>query len=134
VIGSRAGQGPRWRQTGRVDWAPVFARYVWAVAAREALGSRRWSGETKALVVVTLGPAVAVLTLGLELWWVVTGRGRWLRHMLAQDVVVANPFPKRMPAGFVEQLAEMRADQSSKSCKVKPRHNRGGDADRVRSL
>jgi len=105
-----------------VDWAPLFARYVWAIAAREALGSRRWSGETKALVVVTLGPAVAVLCLGLELWWVLTGRGRWLRHMLAQDVVVAMPFSKRMPAVFVGQLAEMRADQSSKSCTAESRH------------
>ena len=92
---------------------------------REALGSRRWSGETKTLVVMTLGadggPAVAVLVLGLELWWLLTGRGRWLRHVLAQDVVVAVPFSKGLPAVFVEQLAEMRADQASKSCRVEPR-------------
>ena len=93
-----------------MDWAPFLARYVWGVAAREALGSPRWSGETKTLVVLTLGPALAFLSLALELWWVLTGRGRWLRHALAHDVVVAIPFSKRLPAGFARQLAEMRAD------------------------
>jgi hypothetical protein len=76
---------------------------------REALGSRRWSGETKTLVVMTLGPALAWLSIGLELWWVLTGRGRRLRHVLAEDVVVAIPTWKRMPSVFAEQLAEIRA-------------------------
>jgi hypothetical protein len=98
--------------------APLVARYVWAVAVREALGSSRWSGETKTLVVMTLGPALALLILGLELWWVLTGRGRRLRHVLAQDVVVADPTWKRMPSVFAEQLAEMRAAQPSTKCEV----------------
>ena len=92
-----------------MEWPPLVARYVWAVAVREALGSRRWSGETKILVLMTLVPAVAFLDLLLELWWVLTGRGRRLRHILAQDVVVASPFSNRVPAGFARQLAEMRA-------------------------
>jgi hypothetical protein len=99
-----------------VDWPPLLARYLWAVAAREALGSQRWSGETKTLVVMTFGPALALLILMLELWWVLTGRGRRLRHMLAQDVVVAMPFPHRLPAGFSAQLAEIRARHGAEPC------------------
>jgi hypothetical protein len=100
----------------RVDWPPLLARYLWAAAGREALRSQRWSGETKTLVVLTLGPALALLFLSLELWWVLTGRGQRLRHMLAQDVVVAMPFPKGLPAGFAAQLAEMRARRSAEPC------------------
>lgn len=95
----------------RVDWRPLVARYVWAVAVREALGSRRWSAETKVLVLTTLVPALAFLGLLLELWWLLTGRGGRLRHILAQDVVVAIPFSNRVP----EQRAELHADQSSKT-------------------
>jgi hypothetical protein len=104
-----------------VDLAPLVARSVWAVAVREALGSRRWSGETKTLVVMTLGPALAWLSIGLELWWVLTGRGGRLRHLLAEDVVVAIPTWKRMPSVFAEQLAEMRAAQPSTKCELTPR-------------
>jgi hypothetical protein len=103
-----------------MDWRPVLARYVWAIAAREALASRRWNGETKTLAVMTIGPVMASLVIGLELVWVLTGRGGRLRHLLAQDVIVVIPFPKRMPAAFAEQLAELRS-QATESCEVGPR-------------
>jgi hypothetical protein len=106
-----------------MDWRPLLARYVWAVAVREALGSRRWSAETKILVLMTLVPALAFFGLLMELWWVLTGRGGRLRHILAQDVVVAIPFSNRVPARFAEQRAEMRPDQSSKTCNVMPRRS-----------
>jgi hypothetical protein len=100
-----------------MDWRPVLARYVWAIAAREALASRRWSGETKTLAVMTIGPVTALLVIGLQLVWVLTGRGGSLRHLLAQDVVVVIPFPKRMPTAFAEQLSELRS-HSTERCRV----------------
>lgn len=98
-----------------LDWRPILRRYLVTFAIRCVLGSRRVSAERKALAVGLGVPPIVAILLGLELTWLLTGRGRRLRHALAYDVVVVVPHPRQLPAVFAEQIAGLRAKHAEAS-------------------
>ena len=80
-----------------MDWRVVLGRYLWAVVFREAMCSRRWSGEAKFNLLMTVGLGTALILTVLDLLWLLTGRASRLRHALGQDIILAFPQSKGAP-------------------------------------
>jgi hypothetical protein len=92
-----------------VSWRVITVRYAIGIATREAIRSDRWTIETKGVLAVTLVPLILAFVTAVELFWIVVGRGRRIRHALGQDIALVLPFPARLPPHITKQLDEMRA-------------------------
>jgi hypothetical protein len=87
----------------------IALHYAWAYGLHAALRSSRWPASEKIGLVITAGALIAVPVVGAELFWIVTGRGRAVRRVLGNPVIVVVPLGTTKPgARLVEELRRER--------------------------
>jgi hypothetical protein len=91
-----------------MPWWELSLRYLWIIGLTEVMRSRRLPVEGKMLFLLGLVPFFAVMVVGTQVVWVLTGRGRRVRRLLGGNFIVIFPGMRDLPPEFRAQMEEVR--------------------------
>ncbi len=93
-----------------MPWWELSLRYLWIIGLTEVMRSRRLRVEGKMLFLLGVVPFFAVVVVGTQVVWVLTGRGRRVRRLLGGNFIVIFPGMRDLPPEFRAQFEEFRAE------------------------